>query len=254
MADLTVFGYRSGNSVLHLLDARFKLICFVLISLSTLHTDLLELSLLTFGIVIVLAHMRLPVTDFLKALRYFFIFLLLVFITRALAFSEGLQSPIIQFYSITITRESLYEGWLICWRLMLVVVIGMIFISSTRPSEMKAAVQWYLIPVPFVPEKRVAMMMSLIIRFIPVIFNQAKEIMDAQHAKCIENRKNPVYRLVKFSVPLARQIFINADKLSFAMEARCYSEDRTVPELSANKKDWIALFGVICVSLLFAKI
>lgn len=254
MADLTVFGYRSGNSIIHLLDTRFKLICFVLLSLSTLYTNLLELSLLTFGIVNVFAHMRLPVTDFLKALRYFFIFLLLVLITRLLATSEGSQSTIIQFYSITITREGLNEGFLICWRLMLVVIIGMIFISSTRPSEMKAAVQWYLIPVPFVPEKRVATMMSLIIRFIPVIFDQAKEIMNAQRAKCVENRKNPVYRLVKFSVPLARQIFINADKLTVAMEARCYSEDRTVPELSANKKDWIALFGVICVSLVFIKV
>ncbi|PQP33481.1 energy-coupling factor transporter transmembrane protein EcfT, partial [Desulfobacteraceae bacterium SEEP-SAG9] len=88
------------------------------------------------------------------------------------------------------------------------------------------------------PAKKVAVMMSLMMRFVPVIFNQAKETLDAQRARGVENRKNPVYRLTKFTVPLIRRTFENAEKLAVAMEARCYSDRRTDPELASTRKDW----------------
>jgi energy-coupling factor transporter transmembrane protein EcfT len=88
-------------------------------------------------------------------------------------------------------------------------------------------------------------MMSLIVRFMPVIFQQAKETLDAQRARGVENRKNPVYRLVKLGIPILRRTFERADKLALAMEARCYSENRTDPRLSSGIKDWITLFVVV---------
>jgi energy-coupling factor transporter transmembrane protein EcfT len=91
-------------------------------------------------------------------------------------------------------------------------------------------------------------MMGLIVRFIPVILNQAKETAEAQRARCLENRKNPLYRLVRLGIPLIRGTFEQADRLIVAMEARCYTENRTDPALSASRKDWIALLVVILLS------
>ena len=105
--------------------------------------------------------------------------------------------------------------------------------------------QWFLKPVAFIPAKRVATMMGLIARFIPAILNQARETAEAQRARCVENRKNPLYRLIQIGAPLIRRTFEQADRLTVAMEARCYSENRTDPALSVTRLDWIALLIIL---------
>ena len=127
---------------------------------------------------------------------------------------------------------------------------GLSFVLTTRSSEIKAAVEWMLKPFPWIPAKRIAIMMSLVVRFIPIIFEQAKKTMEAQRARGVENRKNPVYRLKMFSIPFMRRIFERADKLVLAMEARCYSENRTDSLLSSGVKDWIAFIGVVSLCLI----
>jgi energy-coupling factor transporter transmembrane protein EcfT len=59
----------------------------------------------------------------------------------------------------------------------------------------------------FIPGKRIATMMSLTTRFVPVILNQANETAEAQRARGVENRKNPVYRLIRLGIPLIRRTF-----------------------------------------------
>ena len=223
MVELTAFNFRSGTSLMHELDVRFKLVILVMMSLASLKAALLALCVLTFMLVGLIINVRLPIKAIIKELRYFLILLLIVFIARSLT-TPGL--PLIQFKAISITREGVYSGIIVCWRLQIIIVMGLLFVSTTRPSEIKAAVQWFLNPFPFIPAKRIATMMSLIIRFMPVIIGQAKETTDAQRARGVENRKNPVYRLKKLLIPLMRRTFTDADKLAVAMEARCYSENR----------------------------
>jgi len=247
MAELTAFSFRPGASLLHGLDVRFKLVFLVLISLASLKAALLALCVLTFVLISVIIDIRLPIKAILKELRYFLILLLFVFIARTLT-TPG--SPLIQFKAVSVTREGVYGGIIVCWRLVIIIMIGLSFVATTRQSEIKAAIQWFLNPFPFIPAKRVATMMSLIIRFMPVILDQAKETADAQRARGVENRKNPVYRLRKLVIPLMRRTFESADKLAVAMEARCYSENRTDPGLSSGIRDWIALFAVICLCII----
>jgi biotin transport system permease protein len=125
--------------------------------------------------------------------------------------------------------------------LFLVVLLGYLFIWSTYPSQVRVAVAWFLRPVPLIPEKKVATMLSLLMRFLPLILQEAKETTDAQRARCIENRKNPVYRFTKLAVPMLRRIFLRAEDLVLAMEARGYSENRTLPRLYSKKSDWLSL-------------
>lgn len=242
MAELTVFGFRQGTSLLHQLDVRFKLIFLVLISFASLKAQVAGLSLLTLILVVALINVRVSLGSILRDLRYASILLIFIFVARALSTSG---SAFVEFKIISVTREGLYEGALVCWRLVIVIITGLAFVLTTRPSEIKAAVAWMLRPFPFVPAKRIATMMSLIVRFMPVIFQQAKETLDAQRARGVENRKNPVYRLVKLGIPILRRTFERADKLALAMEARCYSENRTDPRLASGIKDWITLFVVV---------
>lgn len=251
MAELTAFSYRHGNSILHGLDVRFKLIGLVLLSLASLKTGALALSVLTMILIAVILHMGLPLKSVFKTLGYVGLLLVFVFTARALS-TPGV--PVIEFKPLALTREGIYGGAMVCWRLIIVLLMGLAFVSSTRTVEVKAAVAWFLGPVPFIPAQRTATMMGLILRFVPVILDQARETVDAQRARGVENRKNPIYRLKKLAIPLIRSTFERADKLAVAMEARCYTENRTDPALASRRNDWIALFAVICLCLIMIEI
>lgn len=247
MAELNVLGFQAGNSMLHQLDVRFKLAFLVAVSLSCLKASVPLLFLLMMLLIVVLTHAGLPWKTALRDLRYVFLLLVFVFMARSLSV-PGI--PVVEFKSISVTREGLYEGGIVCWRLVIVIMIGLSFIITTRSSEMKAAVKWVLKPFPWIPAKKIALMLSLIVGFIPLIFEQAKKTGDAQKARGVENRKNPVYRLKMFGIPLIHRIFERADRLILAMEARCYSENRTDTLLSSNVRDWIALVGVVGLCLI----
>jgi len=240
MAELTPFSYSPGKSFFHRSDVRCKLICLALVSLSSLNARASGLGLLTVFIFIAMIHIRLSFRAVLREMRYFLILLAFVFAARALS-TPG--ETIADLTIATVTKEGCNEGGLVCWRLLTVTCFALFFVSTTRTSEIKAGIYWFLKPFPFIPAKRVAAMLGLTIRFIPMILNQIRETADAQRARGIENRKNPIYRMVKFVIPLMRRTFEDADKLILAMEARCWSENRTDPELSFGKSDWTAVLA-----------
>ena len=247
MAELTSFSYIAGHSLLHRIDARFKIISIIFLSIVSLNIYFRGLGLLSVLLLGVIFYARLPLASGFKELRYFLVMLLLIFVTRVLS-TDG--TPVINLKYFTISMQGITNGILVCWRLALIVILGFAFISTTPPSAIKAAVQWFLKPVPFIPEKKVAVMMGLILRFVPVILDQARETAEAQKARGVENRKNPVYRLIKLSFPILRRTFERADNLVLAMEARCFIENRTDPELVTQKRDWVALMAVCCLCVL----
>ena len=170
--------------------------------------------------------------------RWLGFLLALVFVSRAVS-ADG--TAVLSLGTAVVSREGLLDGLQVCLRLILVFLAGAMFVASTRPGDVKAGVQWFLTPLPFVPAERAATMLGLIVRFIPLIFEEVSRTTDAQRARAVENRRNPVYRMVKFGIPLLRRIFETSDRMVLAMEARCYSESRTGPELKAGRNDWVVL-------------
>jgi energy-coupling factor transporter transmembrane protein EcfT len=244
MAELTTFRFQTGTSLLHRLDVRFKLLFLILISLISLTGRGLGLGILTGLLAVLILNLRLPLKSGLKEFRFFLLLLLLILSARMLT-TPGVA--LIEIKSYAITRQGLISGALICWRLVIIALLGLLFVSSTPSIEIKAAVEWFFKPFAFIPAKRIATMMGLMVRFVPVILNQSKATAEAQRARCVENRKNPLYRLIRLGIPLIRRTFEQADKLIIAMEARCYSEDRTDPCLLATRIDWIALVVILLI-------
>jgi len=246
VASLTAFHYRAGNTMVHSLDTRVKLVLMALASLAILNASATALMLLS-GIVVILClagHVHL--LSAARELRFFSIVLVMVFAARVLS-TPG--EPLLQIGFLVVGKAGLIGGAIVCWRLLLVVVLGLVFISSTRISQIKHAVAWFFTPVPWVPEKRVATMLGLVVRFIPVIFIRAGDVAAAQNARCVGSRRNPFYRLKVFSVPMLRSVFRDAGNLAAAMEARCYSEDASRGLMKAAKSDWLVLIsgGSLCV-------
>jgi biotin transport system permease protein len=250
MVELTMaFNPREG-STLHRLDVRFKMVFLVLLSITTIHVGFTGLFILfiTQAAVVILA--RISIKRLIRELKYIFIFLGFIFVVRTMS-TPGEKLFQIGFFSaiLLVTKQGVLSGALVCFRLFLVVLLGYLFIFSTLPSQVRVAVAWFLKPVPFIPEKKVATMLSLLMRFLPLILQEAKETSDAQRARCVENRKNPIYRFYKLAIPMLRRTFLRADDLVLAMEARGYSENRTLPRLYSKKSDWLSLAFVVILSL-----
>lgn len=247
MARVTVFSYKKGDSLLHRLDPRFKLLYMVMLSTGTMASGFPGLIIATFLILTALLAARVNILAVPRELKVFPFFLLFILLTRSLT------TPGEAIFSVSFLAPT-YEGFLLglhfCWRLMLVVLISLGFIVSTTSHQIKAAVEFYFSMIPGVPEKRISTMLSLLIRFIPIIMGQIQDTIDAQNARCVEQRKNPVYRLVKLTIPLLHGIFLNGDQLAIAMASRCYTEDRTGPDLSSSRLDWLSLPVLLSLMLL----
>jgi energy-coupling factor transporter transmembrane protein EcfT len=230
------------------LDVRLKLVLMAGVSVAGLGLGFAGLALLMALLILFFSLFRPAARVHFSELRWAFWLLALVFTARVFS-TEG--TALAAFGPITATREGLREGALICMRLVLVFSVGAAFIATTRSSEIKAGVQWFLKPLPWVPAERVATMLSLVARFMPVILEQAARTSDAQRARASENRRNPIRRLTAFGIPLMRRTFETADNLAVAMEARCYSEKRTDPDLAAGRRDWV-FFGTAVAVILTA--
>jgi energy-coupling factor transporter transmembrane protein EcfT len=255
MVELTRTFYPREGSALHRLDTRFKMVFLILLSIATIHAGFFGLFILFMTKAAAAILVQISIKRLIRELRYFFIFLCLIFVTRTLS-TPGEKLFQIEVFSVMVlvTKQGLLSGVLVCFRLFLVVLLGYFFIWSTLPSQVRVAVAWFLKPVPLIPEKKVATMLSLLMRFLPLILQEAKETADAQRARFVENRKNPAYRFIKLAVPILRRIFLRADDLVLAMEARGYSENRTLPCLNSKKSDWLSLAFVISLSLMMTHI
>lgn len=247
MAELTAFGYHPGTTFLHGLDIRLKIACMAAFSLTSLAAGPRGLLFVCMLLVGIISFCRVSFRAVIRELRYFILLVFFVFTARAVSMPG---TVVFQVGFVQVTREGLFEGLMVSWRLVAVVLLGLAFIATSRPAEIRAAMAWFLKPLPFVPAQRVATMIGLIVRFVPVIFGQVKETAEALRARGIEKRKNPLYRIRKLAIPLAWRTFDNADKLVDAMDARCYTENRTGPEFFFGRREWVAL-GISIGLILF---
>ncbi len=238
MAQTITFHFQPGTSFLHQMDPRCKIICLALVSLSTLKAVTAGLLLLTLLFAVLAWDADLPGKTIFFELRYFGLFLLVVFISNCLT-QPG--TPIYSLKGINITREGVVEGLFASWRLALIILMGLLFSVSTRPKDIRTAIEHLLAPIPFVPEKRIAVMMGLIVRFIPVILGTTREISDAQRARAIDQRKNPILRMSRLVLPVMRRTIGRSQRLADAMESRCFDENRPTPPLKMVRTDWQAI-------------
>lgn len=237
--------FRSGDSGVHRLDVRVKFAAFAALSLAILAYGPLPLTVISTFAFLLTRYAGLSPVRILVELRFFMFLLLLVIAARALT-TPG--APLVDFPWLPVSREGVFVGTLTAWRLYLVAVLGLAFMVTTRPSAVKSAVVYFLKPFPRLPAARIGTMLGLQLRFIPLVFRQAEATHDAQRARGIENRRNPAYRMICFVVPFLRRLFTAADRLTDAMEARCYTDQRTEPTLAARNSDrWVlcAVIGIV---------
>ncbi len=249
---MTLFAYTPGQTLCHTLDVRCKCALVCLVSLTLLKAHLWGNLACLPVLICLLDRLNLGPARLAGQLKWFLLFLALIILSRALTLPGD---PIFSMFNITGTVQGLISGTLMALRFLSIMLMGLVLAATTRAMEIKAAAQWFLKPVPLVPEKRVAVMIGLSLRFIPLILNQAAQVSQAVNARCGHLRKNPARRIFLLSWPLLKKTFQSAENISLAMDARCYADDRTDPQFCPNGKEGLVLGAalVFCAGILLLK-
>jgi len=241
MGELTAIGFIPSRSLIHRLDPRTKQALLMGFGVVSLWGRLTFLILFSTVVLLGLHTAGIRLHRLIHEMRYFLVLLIMIFGVRVVVLTDG--------WMPAVDPDAIAAASLICWRLLLVVGMGVLLMATTRTADIRAALVWYLTPLPGVNANMAGSMVGLLVRFLPVILLQAAEISDAQRARGIERRKNPLVRLLRFTTVLFRRVFMRADELAGAMQSRCYSEHRTLPELHFTRLDAMAMGAGACISL-----
>jgi len=234
MGELMAIGFTPGRSPFHRMDPRTKQALLMVLGAASLWGPPVFLSLLSLVLLWGLRAARVRFGRLAREIRYFLFFLIVIFGLRTITFDGWMPVA---------SRDAAAAALLVCWRLLTVVLMGLLLMATTRTAHIRGALVWYLKPIPWVDERMAATMVGLVVRFLPQILYQAAEVSDAQRARCIDRRKNPLVRLKHFGIALFRRVFLGADELVAAMQARCYNENRTLPDFSFTHIDLLAIMA-----------
>ncbi|HNY90493.1 MAG TPA: energy-coupling factor transporter transmembrane component T [bacterium] len=253
--DITLGQYYPADSFLHRLDPRSKLFAaFSLMTglLLTYNIYILAGMALLFLFAIRIA--RIPYALVLKNLRPFLWLFALTWIIH-LVWSSGRVLWVVPGTSITLTREGALLGGIYAVRLALLILYAALLTLCTSPIELTDALERVSRPLKRlgVPTHELSLMLTLSLRFIPTLLEEAQRIRNAQlsrGARFTGSLRHRVRGLLPLMVPLFVSAFRRADELALAMDARCYTggDGRTVyAQLRLTGADWGVITGSLVI-------
>lgn len=238
---LSAFRFKDKDTLIHNLDPRVKIVLIAGLSSVLIFADFWQIALV--GILVILSG-GVGKVNLIKSFwetRIFLVLLIFIFSTHAL-FTPG--NPLFSLWKFEITAEGVIYGGKIVSRLILIVSLGFIYSSTTPPEGTRAAFEWFLRPLP-INEKILGTSASIGIRFFPMVVEEVQRVQEAQKARCIEGT-GILRRLKSVVTPLLVRTFKRAEKISLAMDARCYDTERPSSlRLDTSFQDHITLIVML---------
>ncbi|MBQ8748509.1 MAG: energy-coupling factor transporter transmembrane protein EcfT [Oscillospiraceae bacterium] len=263
LKDITLGQYFPGNSVVHRLDPRTKLLGLIvyIIALFT------AVSWISYGIMLAfligtVALSKIPVKALFKGMKPLVMILIFTGLLNLL-FTAG-DTVLVSFWRITVTLEGVMRALFMIVRILMLISATFLMTYTTSPIQLTDGLESLLSPLKKirVPVHELAMMMCIALRFIPTLIEETDKIISAQKARGADFETGSLLKRVRALVPILVPLFISAfrraDELATAMECRCYQggEGRTKMKLLRyRRRDYFAylvllllLAGVIAVS------
>ena len=257
LTDITLGKYVAVDSPLHRLDPRTKFLATAALMMALLTTEGFAPLLLASPFIALTVRCSLvPPWLVLKNLRPFVWLFLFTIVLHALL-TPGATLWRLPYLDRPITVEGVQLGLFFSLRLAAVVLIASLLTLTTTPMELTDGLEKLLSPLRRFgfPAHELAMMVSIALRFIPVLIEEAERLYKAQLARGADFGGNPLRRarnLLPLLVPLFISAFARADRLALAMESRCYrgGEGRTrYRELRFGRGDGWAALATLLVAL-----
>lgn len=251
--DITIGQYYPGDSVVHRLDPRTKImgVFWFIVSLFV-GQSYLTYAIALVGLITIIKLSTVPPKFILKGLKSIIIIILLTVILNVL-YTPGRE--IFHIWKLSITIEGIQVALFMGTRLVMLIVGSSLLTLTTSPIALTDGIEQLLKPLERikVPAHEIAMMMTIALRFIPILLEETDKIMKAQMARGADFESGGLIKKARNMVPLLVPLFISsfrrADDLALAMEARCYrgGDGRTrMKQLTYKRVDHVTwLIGVV---------
>lgn len=262
-SDITFGQYCEGNSLIHRLDPRAKIIIalfyIIVIFLAKSAAAFILLTSASVGFVLMTGISPKLILRSMRPLLFVIIFTAVINI-----FWMTGDTLLLEFGIIKIYLEGIINALLIVLRIVLLIVATTVFLTyTTTPLALTDALEQLLSPLKklHIPVHEFSMMMTIALRFIPTLIDETQKIINAQTARGADFSTGSIFKRAKALIPILIPLFISAfrraDELATAMECRCYTggEGRTrMNVLHSSAKDWvftamIVLLGAVVVLL-----
>ena len=268
MRSMTLGQYFPGESFLHKMDPRMKLILTVeLIVVVFVSQGFIGFALILLFILMCAMSSGIRLKFLLKGLKPIMFIVLFTFVLNVFFQTGG--NTIFQWKFMRVTDQGVRTAFFLAVRLILLVVCSQLLTLTTSPIALTDGMEALFKPLKKIgfPAHEIAMMMSIALRFIPTLMDEANKIMKAQMARGADFESGNLLQRAKAMVPLLVPLFVGAfrraEELALAMEARCYhgGEGRTrMRELKYGWRDFVALgamaalFAVVIVLNVFGAV
>ncbi|GFN36900.1 energy-coupling factor transporter transmembrane component T family protein [Tepidimicrobium xylanilyticum] len=251
LKDITIGQYFPGDTFVHRLDPRIKILIVMMFiaSLFFIKTFKPYLLILVFLLFSIWAS-KVPFKYVLKGLKPLMLIIGITFVINLLL-TKG--EVLFEIGPLTITKEGLSQAVFMALRLIFLITGTSLLTLTTSPIALTDGIEKLLSPFKKIglPAHELAMMMTIALRFIPTLMEETDKIMKAQMARGADFESGNIINRAKNLVPLLVPLFINAfrraDELAIAMEARCYrgGEHRTrLNELKLDNKDVLTIISM----------
>ncbi len=260
--DITLGQYYPVDSVLHRMDPRTKLFGTMVFIISLFLADSIGAYVIATAFLAAAIKMsRVPFSFMVRGLKAI-VFLLLISVSFNLFLTDG--QVLIKLGFLRITREGLRMSCFMGLRLIYLVIGSSIMTLTTTPNQLTDGLEKSLgfLKKVKVPVHEISMMMSIALRFIPILVEETDKIMKAQMARGADFESGNLIQKAKSMIPLLVPLFISAFRratdLAMAMEARCYrgGEGRTkMKPLRYNRRDYMAyiIYGIYLAAIIGVK-
>jgi energy-coupling factor transport system permease protein len=251
LKDITLGQYFPGNSVIHRLDPRTKLLMLIVYIVALFLAEGWVGYGVVFGfLVLCIAISGIPLKSILTGMKPMVVILLFT-AGLNLVMTSG-ETVLVHFWIITITLEGLLRAIQMMARIMMLVTGTFMLTYTTSPIALTDGLESLLSPLKKIklPVHELAMMMCIALRFIPTLIEETDKIMSAQKARGADFESGNLMQRVKALVPILIPLFVSAfrraDELATAMECRCYhgGDGRTKMKLLRYHRRDLLCFGV----------
>lgn len=256
LKDVTLGQYFPGNSLIHRLDPRTKLIALIVYIIVLFTAD----SWLSYGLVfaflsVCIGVSKVPLKAFVRGMKPLLLILVFTGILN-LFFTPG-ETVLVSFWRITLTQEGVVRAVFMMARILLLISGTFLLTYTTSPISLTDGLESLLGPLKKLrlPVHELSMMMCIALRFIPTLIEETDKIMSAQKARGADFESGSLMKRMKALVPILVPLFISAfrraDELATAMECRCYhgGEGRTKMKLLRYKRRDYLTFAALLLLL-----
>ncbi len=260
LKDITLGQYFPGNTPLHRMDPRMKILLTIAYIVVLFVADGLVsyLAIIAF-LCTAIAISHITPKMILRGMKTLIFIIALTGILN-IFYTKGEGKPLLSFWNVAIYKEGIVTAVFMIVRIILLISGTFMLTYTTSPLQLTDGIESLLKPLEkiHVPAHELAMMMSIALRFIPTLIEEADKIMSAQKARGADFESGGLLRRAKALIPLLVPLFISAfrraDELAVAMECRCYHGGEGRTRMRSLKFGTVDLWALLIVAALAAAV